>query len=215
MLSDSPWAQTRTFSAMEMPSGSRAGVVPGRQPLLTITYTAIFFSALPIRQAQVRLGQIESHYDRMSPAEKQAFDANAAHYLAVPFPSDIVVQVNYGTNVDAWQAALQNVWQLQTTAILKNSAFLATHKKTIPLSRYEPGPKNEQDFFLYFPRMQDSQPALDPSFKSLTLQVTRSVLPSTNGFLPTGSTVPQRPPAGNLSFEFNPAKMQFQGKSAY
>lgn len=215
MLTDSPWAQTRTFSAVEMPSGAQGGAVPGRQPLISITYTAIFFSALPVREAQVRLGLIQADYDKMSSPRKKAFDQNAAKYLSVPFPDDVVIQVNYSTNVDAWRTALQNVWQLQTTAIMKNSAFLATHGKTIPLSRYEPGPKNEQDFFLFFPRSANGEPALKPTFKSLTLQVTRSVLPSTNGFLPYNSPVPQQPPAGNLSFEFNVKKMQFGGKLAY
>jgi hypothetical protein len=215
LLSDSPWAKTFTVSTMEMPRGDQGPMVPGRQALIQVSYTALFFSALPARQAQVRLGQIESHYDRMTAAQKKAFDENGAHYLAVPFPTDTVIQVTYSTNVEAFRTSLLNFWQLQETSKLRNSTYLHTHEQTIPLVRYQVGPKNQPVFYLFFPRNVNGEPLLDATHKSLTLQVTRSVLPSATTFSPYDSVVPQRPAAGNIIFEFDVRKMLFEGKIAY
>ena len=84
ILTNSPWTKTYSSSAMQMPSGAEGSAVPGRQPLMTIQYTAQFFSALPVREAQVRMGQIQAHYERMTPAQQRAFDANSYQHLTVP-----------------------------------------------------------------------------------------------------------------------------------
>lgn len=213
ILSDSPWAQTYTFSMVQMPNGATQTAIPGRQPLLEIEYTAIFFSALPVREAQVRLGQIESHYDKMPPAQKKAFDENAARYLAVPFPTDTVVLVNYSTNVEYLVSPLASAWQLQTTATLENSAFLFADGKTVRLNRYQPEMK-QPHFFLFFPRQVNGAPTLSDATKSLTLQITSPRLQFSNTF-GNGNLTAQAPSAQNIIFSFNVKKMMFQGKIAY
>jgi hypothetical protein len=230
ILSNSPWAKNRTFSTVQIPNGmqdTQAAVVPygdvssgsaatpGRQPLVEIEYTAQFFSALPVRQAQVRLAQIQAHYDRMTAAQKHAFDARAARFLAVQFPEDTVIRVNFSTNLGSYKTELENSWRLENTAKLKQESYVTVDGKTVPLRRYRFGSLQEGTFFLYFPRQVNNEPLLNSNRKSVTLQVTKSTLPFVNDFGNPDGAPPQPPPAGNVEFEFNVRKMIFHGKVAY
>lgn len=230
ILTNSPWAQSRTFSSVQMPTGmqdTEAAVIPqgvsstdkpatpGRQAMTEIKYTAEFFSALPVRQALVRLNQIDSHYDKMKPAQKKAFDESAARLLAVRFPKYTVIRVSYSTNVGYWQQQLNTQWQFENTATLQKSAYLVVDGKTVRLVRYQLAPPKEQAFFLFFPRLTNNEPILNHTRKSLTLQVTNSVLQFTNAPAPQGDIVPTPPPSGNVQMEFKVKKMMFQGKIAY
>jgi hypothetical protein len=214
ILTSSPWTKLDSFSATEMPNGAEGSLVPGRQPLMTITYRAQFFSALPVREADVRLAEIQAHYNRMSPAQKKSVNESAARYLARRFPQYTVIRVTYGTNVGAWQSELSMGWQLETTAKLRRSAYLVVDGKTIRLARFQLAPRNQQAFFLFFPRKVNHEPILSANHKSLTLQVTNSNIHFSNSF-GNGSPVGQPPPAGNIQFEFNVKQMLFHGKVAY
>jgi hypothetical protein len=213
ILTNSPWTKTYSSSAMEMPNGAQGSMVPGRQPLMTLSYTAQFFSALPVRMAQVRMGQIQAHYNKMTPAQKKAFDANAARYLAVRFPRDTIIRVVYSTNIDSARTSLQNFWQLMSTAKLLTSVYLSVDGKTVRLARFQGRPQ-EQAFFLFFPRMVDGKPLLDPSHKSVSLQIGNPSIEFQNGF-GSGSVVASPAAAGTIHMEFNVKKMIFNGKVAY
>jgi hypothetical protein len=229
LLTNSPWVKDRTFSTVQMPNGMQdsqaaaapqgvpsAGqaATPGRQAMTEIKYTAEFFSALPVRQAMVRLNQIRSHYDKMTPAQKKAFDASAARFLSVKFPKYTVIRVTYSTNVGYWQQALNTLWQFQTTPNLRNSAYLIVDGKTVPLVRYQWTSAKEQAFFLFFPRRAKNEPVLNLTNKSLTLQVTNSVIQFTNA-PGEGNLTASPPPSGNVQMEFKVKKMKFHGKVAY
>lgn len=224
ILTNSPWAQNRTSGSSEMPTGAQdtqAAVtamngpyLPGRQTLAEIRYTAVFFSALPVREAEVRLGAIHAHYKRMKPAQKKAFDERAARYLAVQYPKYIVIRVNYSTNVGFWQEALNTFWQFQNAAKLKNTAYLVVDGKTVRLARYQTSLPKVQGFFLFFPRLLNNEPLLTRIKKSLTLQITNSTIKFTNA-PGQGNVVATPPPAGNVQMEFKVRKMKFHGKIAY
>lgn len=214
ILTRSPWTKVDSFSATEMPNGAQGSIVPGRQPLITITYRAQFFSALPVREADVRLAEIQAHYNRMSRAQKKSVNESAARYLGRRYPHYTVIRVTYATNVGALQSQLRMGWQLENTAKLRHSAYLIVDGKTIRLARFQLAPRHEQAFFLFFPRMVNNEPILTAAHKSLTLQVTNSTLHFNNDFS-NGSPVGHPPPAGNIQFEFNVRQMLFHGKVAY
>lgn len=214
ILTDSPWTKSRTYSAMEMPSGTQDSAVPGRQPMLMIRYTAQFFSAQPVRQAEVRLSQIREHFDRMTPAQKKAFEQQAAHFLSVPFAKFTLVRVNYTTNVEYFRSSLLAYWRAQTTAQLRNSAYLMVNGRTVRLLRYEPAPAPQHAFFLFFPRQVNGEPLLNASQKSLTLQVTKSTIQFNNDF-GSGAITAQPPPTGSIQFQFDVRKMLFHDQVAY
>jgi hypothetical protein len=231
ILSDSPWAKNRSFSSVHIPNGGQdteaaavpygvasadSAAAPGRQTLVEIKYTAQFFSALPVREAQVRLAQIQSHYDRMTPAQKRAFDASAARFLAVSFPEETVIRVIYSTNLDSYRTQLETTWSLENTAKLQHSSYITVDGRIFSLRRYKFGSAQDQAFFLFFPRKASNEPLLNSNNKSVTLQVTKSTLPFTNDFGSDNALAPpQPPPAGNVEFEFNVKKMIFRGKVAY
>jgi uncharacterized protein affecting Mg2+/Co2+ transport len=213
ILTDSPWTKTYSSSEMELPNGAEGSMVPGRQPLMTLSYTAQFFSAMPVRMAQVRMGQVQAHYNKMTAAQRKAFDANAARFLAVRFPSDTIIRVTYSTNIDSARTALQNFWQLMSTAKLVTSVYLTVDGQTVRLARFQGRPQ-EQEFFLFFPRMADGKPLLDPSRKSVSLQIGNPSIQFQNGF-GNGNLVASPAAAGTIHMEFNVKKMMFRGKVAY
>lgn len=204
ILTDSPWAQSRSYSTPETPNGPLPNMAP-RPPQTTIEYIAQFFSALPVRQAQVRIGQIQSHYDRMTPAQKKAFDENAARYLAALFPDRTIIRVIYSSNIASTGATLQRVWQREKTTELKDSVHLVVDGKRVRLARFLLGPPQEHEFFLFFPRQVDGRPLLDPSRKSVTLQVGNPHI-----WVPMGSGS-----SSNIRLEFKVREMIYNGKVAY
>ncbi len=73
IFTDSPWAKTQE---------ERVGGI-GSEPL-SYKVTVRLRSALPIRQALVRYNQINSRYEKLSDAEKAAFDAKTKGLLECP-----------------------------------------------------------------------------------------------------------------------------------
>src|ERR1700694_2877536 len=78
LLNDSPWAQTK----------SKGAALGYDNPILTSgniaapeSVTLRLRSALPIRQAILRLRQIKAKYEKMSDTEKQAFDSKQKDLL--------------------------------------------------------------------------------------------------------------------------------------
>lgn len=203
----------------EYPGDRSGGPDPGaevRHPL--IAYTAQIFSALPVREAQIRLDQISMHYGRMNAAQKQSFDESAAKFLAVQFPNTIVIRVNYSTNVRYWQASLESQWQLENAAKLRNSTYLTVGGKTVPLLNYRFAPVKDHAFFLVFPRTVNGEPLLNASRKSMTLQITSPHLQFSNTFEGSSNLAAEmaRPPnVRNIVLTFKVKKMKYHGKLAY
>lgn len=76
IISDSPWAQVRELEANSVDSTA--------VPMVTIRLR----SAVPIRQALVRLKQIEAGYDRFDPGKKAEFDLKYQGTLDCPACQD-------------------------------------------------------------------------------------------------------------------------------
>jgi hypothetical protein len=79
MLNNSPWAQTKSkvaYAGYDSPRASY-GNIPWPESV-----TVRLHSALPIRQALMRLMQIKAKYDKMSDVDKIAFDAKQNTLLA-------------------------------------------------------------------------------------------------------------------------------------
>ena len=57
LLQNSPWSKMRTFTAILIQELSQPSAVPGREHAPQISYVAMLWSALPVRQAVVRQAQ--------------------------------------------------------------------------------------------------------------------------------------------------------------
>ena len=192
LLENSPWAKTHTLAqvvidSLQSPTSPTPAGVPeapdptvgpvtsatadrSREQRPEIKYSVQFRSALPVRQAMVRLMQIAQKYDQMQPAQKQAIDQNAEQFLAKSFPDTAVVFVSLTSNVREYQLDLSRYWQAQTTETLKNSVFLIGSKgERIPLLSYV-WAGNGKDFQLVFPRAYKEQPAAAPGDKAIQME---------------------------------------------
>jgi len=170
LLEDSPWAQDYTFSRtliepLQRATGERAG-----ESKPQMSYLAQFRSALPIRQALIRLQQINNKYDQMPPEQKQEFDQRAAKLLNADFTEVIAVHVKYGSNVAVYDRDMANYWHAQTTETQKNFAFLIGPKgQKIPPQRFTVTTGAGREFTLYFPRSSEGKPLASAQDKTIKL----------------------------------------------
>jgi len=171
MLEDSPWAQDYTFTRtiiepLQRATGERAG-----ESKPQMSYLAQFRSALPIRQALIRLQQINNKYDQLAPEQKQEFDRRAAKLLNADFAEVIAVHIKYGSNVAIYDREMASHWHAQTTEKLKNSAFLiGARGRKIPPQRFNVTTGAGREFTLYFSREYEGQPLVGPQDKTIKLE---------------------------------------------
>ncbi len=154
MLEESPWATTLTLGGVQtaITSGDAptSGAYRGEMETdPSITYVIQFRSAPPIREAQVRSSQLNSHYDKMNSEQKAAFDASVGKFLAVTFPDRVVVSVTFHTNVQNYESALREYWTSQSLAKLSMSVYLNTGAQRLSLMSYS---FKEDTFQFTFPR---------------------------------------------------------------
>jgi hypothetical protein len=157
---ESPWATTLTLGGIQ--SAVTSGDAPNNRGYRgemetdpSISYTLQFRTALPIREAQVRTSQINSHYDSMKPEQKAAFDASANKFLAATFPDRVLVAVTFHTNVENYVSLLRNYWASQSLAKLSMTVFLNAKSERLSLTGYS---FKDDTFQFTFPRPKQVQP---------------------------------------------------------
>jgi hypothetical protein len=160
MLEESPWATSLSLGGFQtnITSGDTTSDNSYRGEMETnptITYNLQFRSAEPIREAQVRSSQLNSHYDAMSAEQKAVFDANAGKFLAVKFPDRVVVFVTFHTNVQGYESLLRNYWSRQSLATLSMSVYLNAGQEKLSLLGYS---FKEDAFQFIFPRPKQIGP---------------------------------------------------------
>lgn len=200
LLSDSPWAEEKTFSeiyASDINRPSRdpqtgAGGVPlsspgsvgggptGRedesaqrdiQANPRTSYTGVLMSALPVRQARVRWAQLREGYDNL-PAEKKAeFDKQAEQYLSARYDEVVILSVTYSSNLLSDTRDLNQYWGQQTLDRLHTTTYLiGTDGRRVPLKEYGKPEGKSQTFQLVFPRQLDGVPVLTAKDKRLQFE---------------------------------------------
>lgn len=201
LLENSPWAQNYAISETLIERVQNTSVVPGREQRPRIEYQVQFRSALPIRQALVRLQQINAKYDQMPPDQQRAFDQQAERLVSGRFVDTVVVHVAFSSNAQAYDRDVAAYWQGQTAETLKNSVFLIGPKgdKLAPL-RYHVT-SNGREFQLVFPREYKGGPLIGPQDKTLKLEFVHPRI---------GVTSETR-----VLIEFKVEKMLIQGTVAY
>ena len=173
LLQNSPWAKPyilgRVIIELANPT-QMEGVERGRESAPRMEYHVRLLSALPIRQALVRLQQINADYDKMSPAQRQAFDQKAEILLNRQYHDIVVVLVDYGSNTNMYDMEMARYLQQKTNDTLKGFVFLGGGDKLAPLLGYAAGTGSARTFQLVFPREHEGLPLLRPDSKSLQLE---------------------------------------------
>jgi hypothetical protein len=118
-------------------------------------------SAPPIRQAFLRLKQIDKHYDRMNAQQREAFDRQAEAEFAAQFGDNIVVRVTSQWSKDF--AIKDRRKKSKITAMLllpKGRHVLATEFRD-----------DGQNVLAVFPRVLDGEPVIRPGDAIVTFLI--------------------------------------------
>jgi hypothetical protein len=179
LFNKSAWAQTKAFrgqvgnvdwntgriSGAEHGSGGSIGTGGGTQgvDVPEFDFTARFFSAQPIREAYVRMLQLQTHYDQM-PAEKQKeFDQKVGGLLHADFSQEVLVTLSFHTNDPIAQRDMNQWFNTQTAETLSQNAYLYTPAGQIQLLKYRPPQANSVlGAQFIFPRTYKGEPILQP-----------------------------------------------------
>jgi len=205
LLEDSPWARRvlveNETDVSHVPSATQGASIDKSSAGLNIgageiNYVVQIRSAAPIRQALIRQQQAAKGYDKMSDADKKAFDAQMEQLYNSP-GDPITVHVRYYANREQLSAYLDNAWKSLPADTVPADMIMITSAgaKVTPLT-YVADAGGGPEFDLTFPRT-----AFGQGLKSFKLQIPN---PALGDF---GSK--------KVTAEFKTDKMTFEGKPAF
>jgi hypothetical protein len=205
ILDDSPWAKRvlkeNATDVTHVPSAAQGATIDKSAAGLNqgageINYVVQIRSAEPMRHALIRQQQIDKGYDKMSDADKKAFDAQMEQIYNPP-GDPIMIHVRYYGNRPELTTFLNNAWDsLPADTVPADLVLLpAGGGKVIPLT-YVQDAAGGPEFDITFPRS-----ALGQGIKSFKLQIPN---PAMGDF-----------GASKVSAEFKTDKMTVDGKAAF
>jgi hypothetical protein len=192
ILSDSPWAKTHQVSqpSSTLSDAPTTGATKSNTPAQQRSRDTVIppvvvrlHSARPIREAVVRLQQIDGGYDKMSDADKKTFDDAHQKFLDCAVCTDyyVVTVFKFTTGRGAGGQAL---FDGMTTADLKGKVKLVNDNgQERELAEFNP-PKNARDMAVfYFKRTEDGGVSLvAEDSKEVRLVFTKEFLSSKKPF---------------------------------
>lgn len=202
LLRDSPWAKTFTITYGKVDQFGQPTKGEARQTEQKISYYAQLRSALPVRQAVVRLAQIQNKYEKMNAADRKNFDASIARYLGAQY-SDIIVHIDYETNVEFFDRDLAEHWQSRTPGeIINNNVYLTTSSGTrVTPSNFKVDRGAGRAFEFVFPRETNGEPLVTANIESIRVEFPNPKIRELDD---------QR-----TTFEFKTSKMKYKGEVIY
>jgi hypothetical protein len=176
LLTDSPWSKTWSKSQVNLSAalpGSSGANQEGAsgENASELHYSIQFQSALPVREAYVRLQQIANKYEKMSDAQKKDFDAKAESILDKTYDDVILVHVEYGSNITPFERQMATYWKSIRPDSVPEDFYLINERgdRIAPVKFLSP-PAGSYAFELIFPRMKDNEPFVHPGDKDVSLQ---------------------------------------------
>ena len=206
ILKFSPWADYDTEYGPEFYVDLTTGVTYTGSVLFNWELTR-FDSALPVRQAQLRLLQIKEQYDKMKPEEKKAFDNRHTKDLSEDENTPIVI---------SWTSDVGRADSARQMAIkLSDDNFVMPLKITLSGFRDFLGPRIANKAEYVFPRKINGVPIFTESNRTIIL-VLGAVLPY-HGKVETLGPLNQKDFdfGFNAVKEFSVYKMKYRGKLEY
>ena len=202
LLHDSPWAKTFTITYGKVDQFGQPTKGEARQTEQKIFYYAQLRSALPVRQAVVRLAQIQNRYDKMSVADRRDFDASTARFLGAQYDT-IIVHVDYETDVEFFDRDLAAYWQGRTPGeAINDSVYLTTSQGTrVTPKDFKVQHGAARAFEYTFPREVNGEPFVTASVESIRLEFPNPKIRELDD---------QR-----TTFEFRTSKMKYKGEVIY
>lgn len=195
LLINSPWAQTRA---------DLVGV-GWRDPQTAAANTAITIrlrSALPVRQALVRLRQLKNSYDKKSDSEKTAIDAREKPLLECSECADYYM-VTMSPGPDSRSGIAGYLFNpMLTFDRLKLEVRIKNEKgETRELAKFTQPKFAEDTAVFFFPRLNSKgEPLVSPANRKLTITFDPEVFGWAKGI---------------IKFEFDVAKMVINGQVVF
>jgi hypothetical protein len=197
IMSNSPWAQEwGTSTAFETQGQAGSQAVEGQDESRS-SFTVRLMSSLVLRQAYFRFLELASHYDALTPEQRQQLDSKLGILLTADVSQEIILAVSYHSNVPTTARDLGRFFDTSTTATLNQSAYLFGPHGRIDLMKYIPANGEATGPRFIFPRVVNGAPVLQPGDKEMRFEV----------WIP--------PVNQKLQVRFDAKKMVFQGKLDY
>lgn len=195
ILRDSPWAQSQTFA---VPLNSLDSGVTGEKELY-YRFTVRFFSALPVREAYVRMARLMNNYDQMAEDQRKEFDVRFQKALTLDVSDRVIIAVDYpDTNDPNAARELRSAFEMATTEMMNQRVYLIGQKVgRVQIREYFPPSSDGTGAKFIFPRSVNGQPVLGPQDKEIRFDFTS---PATNQ---------------HIFMTFKAQKMVFQGQPSY
>jgi hypothetical protein len=222
ILQDSPWSRKWAKSQMgsaQMPgvSGANAEGAAGEKTP-EMHYNIELQSSLPIREAAVRLSQINNKYDKMPDAQKKEFDAKAEAMLNHNYDDVIWVHVTFGSNLQSFERDMATYWKAIPPEAPPIDMYLITEKgDRVPPIRLNSPPNGSYSFDLIFPRMKNHEPVVHEGDKMLSLQFTHPAIGNQTQRNTTNPSDPSMDVFGEerVLIQFKLDKMVINGKASF
>ena len=176
MLTDSPWSKTWSKGQVNlsaaMPGVSGAGREGGAGDNSTeIHYTIQFRSSLPVREAFVRLAEIQNKYDTLDEARKKALDAQTQPILNKTYDDVILVHIEYGSSNQVFERQMATYWKsIRPDAVPEDFYLINERGDRIAPVRFMSPSAGTYAFELSFPRLKNNEPIVREGDKNLELQ---------------------------------------------
>ena len=190
LLNDSPWARTqvirvaarkqlRSVAGQVSATPSSAGddghaALGGAEEAINYSFTLRLRSALPIRQAIVRLVQIESNYDGMQPGQKRALNAQTKELLECKECVDnYVISVGFGSTNSQGVDLIYDWFRGQSVESLKGYIYIQNDRgERRELASFIPPRVAGDEAFFFFARLgKDGKPLITANNKRLLFRM--------------------------------------------
>jgi len=209
MLEESPWSK-RALVENNSSNGSLPSAGQGIQNTAQlgnsgtgdITYYVQLRTATPVREAVIRQAQIDAKYDKLSDAEKKAFDDKMDQQLNTMKPDTIAVHVVFETGKPELEKVIEDYWHSLPDNTVPMNFYLITEKGAkVPPVNFSFAKGTDDEFDVVFPRNVGSDPVIAANAKSMKIQFDNPAY----GDFPTKA----------VTVEYKFDKMSFNGKLTY
>jgi len=157
-----------------------------------------------VRQALIRLRQLNSDYDKMSAEEKSKFDASTKGFLECPICKDYYVITLTKYTDSSGQSVNEGIFEAFTLDDLKGNVFLVNDKdEKREIFQFTPAKGAGDSSILFFKRLDDQgKPFLTPDSKNFELRFSGEFIDTDKRY---SGLYPRK-------FEFSISKMTIDGK---
>jgi hypothetical protein len=192
ILSDSPWAKTyssiesrvgaqgRSIARTQRDTVNRGGGNPGSVAIDggNLPIVIRLHSAVPVRQATVRLQQLDVKYDKMNETERKAFDSNRKGFLDCAICKDYYVVTITKFTDNSGERTNDGIFQTVTLEDIKGNVTLVNDQgEKRELIQFTPSKGAGDPSIFFFKRLDESgKPLLTPDSKELQFVFSQSFI---------------------------------------